>query len=456
MKLSVVILAAGAGTRFNSRKSKVLHDVGGKPMLGHVLDGARALSPAEIHVVVGDNAAAVRAAIGDDAIRWHEQHERLGTAHALQCARAALGGDNRVLVLYGDVMFINPDTLKSLLAALDNADLAILTRKLHDPAGYGRIVRSDSGEIMRIVEERDATPREAAIREINTGIIAARGGCLPDLLERIGCDNAQGEYYLTDCAELAIKRGLKVATRTTGDPDEGRGINTPGELEAAERCVQLAHARQLLAQGVILRDAKRLDVRGEVSAGRDVVIDVNVVLAGRVELGDDVRIGANCVLRDASLGNGTTVEPFSIVESSRTGRNCTIGPFARIRPETELADRVKVGNFVEVKKSTVGAGSKINHLSYLGDSTLGRGVNVGAGTITCNYDGAQKHRTLIGDDVFVGSGTQIVAPVKIGDGATIGAGSTITRDAGAGALTLSRSEQKTVPGWRRPSNKGKQ
>ncbi len=455
MKLCVVILAAGEGTRFNSRKSKVLHEIGGKPMLRHVFEVARALTPAEIHVVVGDNADAAGAALDDSTVRWHEQRERLGTAHALQCAQAALGGDNRVLVLYGDVMFVNPDTLKSLLAALDDADLAVLTRKLHNPAGYGRIVRDDSGEIARIVEERDATPEEAAITETNTGIIAARGGCLPALLERVGKGNVQGECYLTDCAELAIKDGLKVTTWTTSDASEGWGVNTPRELEAAERHIQLARARQLMAQGVIVRDARRLDVRGEVSAGRDVIIDINVVLEGRVELGDDVRISANCVLRDVSLGAGTTVEPFSIVESSRTGKNCVIGPFARIRPEVELADKVKIGNFVEVKKSAVGDNSKINHLSYIGDSTIGRSVNVGAGTITCNYDGAQKHRTIIGDNVFVGSGTQIVAPVKIGDGATIGAGSTITRDAGADTLSLSRSEQKAVPGWRRPAAKGK-
>ncbi len=455
MKLSVVILAAGEGTRFNSRKPKVLQEVGGKPMLGHVLDTARALTPDEIHIVVGSDGEAIRAAMNDDAIRWHEQRERLGTAHALQCAQDALNNGGHVLVLYGDTLFIKTDTLKSLLATLDDADLAILTQIMDTPFGYGRVVRDDIGKLTRIVEERDATPQEAGIVEVNTGIIAARSGCLPGLLDRVGKDNAQGEYYLTDCAELAVKSGLKVAT-CKAQPDEARGVNTPHQLEQAERQIQLMRAGQLMAQGVILRDARRLEVRGEVSAGRDVTIDVNVVLEGVIELGDNVRVGANCVLRDVSIGDGTEIKPFSIVESSSTGKDCTIGPFARIRPEVEIANKVRIGNFVEVKKSAVGGGSRINHLSYIGDSTIGRDVNVGAGTITCNYDGAQKHRTIIGDKVFVGSGTQVVAPVKIGDGATIGAGSTITHDADAGVLTLSRSEQKTVPGWRRPSGKGKQ
>ncbi len=453
VEVSVVILAAGEGTRFNSRKPKVLHEIGGKPMLGHVLDAARAVSPAAIHVVVGSGAEAVRGAIGG-GVRWHEQNERLGTAHALRCAQDALGGEDHVLVLYGDVPLIAPGTLKALIATLDDADVAVLTQELDDPTGYGRIIRDADGAVVRIVEERDATPEQAAVKETSTGVIAARSGSLPGLLAQIGKDNAQGEYYLTDCVMLAIKSGLKIAVcKTRGD--EALGVNTAQQLEQAERRFQLARAEQLTAQGVIVRDARRLDVRGEVSAGRDVTLDANVLLEGRVELGDGVSVGANCVLRDASIGNNTTIEPFSIVESSRVGESCTIGPFARIRPEVALAEGVKIGNFVEIKKSTVGAGSKINHLSYVGDSKVGQGVNVGAGTITCNYDGVEKHRTIIGDNVFIGSDTQLVAPVKIGDGATIGAGSTITRDADAGVLTLSRSEQKTVPGWRPPSGKEK-
>ena len=454
VEVSVVILAAGEGTRFNSRKPKVLHEIGGRPMLDHVLDAAHAVSPATIHVVVGSGAEAVRGVVGDDDVRWHEQGERLGTAHALRCAQEALDDGNHVLVLYGDVPFIEPDTLKSLVAALDDADLAILTQTLDDPTGYGRVIRDADGAITRIIEERDADPEQATVKETNTGVIAARSGRLPGLLAQVGRDNAQGEYYLTDCVMIAIKDGLKITARKAG-AGEALGVNTAQQLEQAERRFQLARAEQLMAQGVIVRDARRLDVRGEVKAGRDVILDTDVLLEGRVELGDNVNVGANCVLRDVSVGDDTTIEPFSIVESSRVGRGCTIGPFARIRPEVELAEGVKIGNFVEIKKSAVGANSKINHLSYVGDSEVGQGVNVGAGTITCNYDGVQKHRTIIGDNVFIGSDTQLVAPVKIGDGAVIGAGSTITRDADAGALTLSRSEQKTIPGWRPPSGKGK-
>ena len=453
MKLSVIILAAGEGKRFNSRRPKVLQEIGGKPMLAYVLDNARKLAASRIHLVVSNHAEAARSIFTDDDLHWHIQDERLGTAHAVQCAEAALGGSNTaILILYGDVPFVTIGTLRSLLATLDGADLAILTRTLPNPSGYGRIVRDDNGRLLRIVEQGDTTPETAAITEINTGIIAARGRCLPDLLKRIGSDNAQGEYYLTDCVELALQSGLNVTTTAATD-DEAQGVNIPVELERAERLLQRMNADKLMAQGVILRDARRLDIRGEVSTGPNVEIDVNVVLEGRIELGDGVRIGANCVLRDVSLGDGTTVEPFSMIESSRTGRNCIIGPFARIRPQVELADRVKVGNFVEIKKSSIGGNSKINHLSYIGDSSIGYDVNVGAGTITCNYDGAQKHRTVIGDDVFIGSDTQIIAPVKIGDGATIGAGSTITRDAEANALTLSRSDQKTLRNWRRPANK---
>ena len=456
MKISIVILAAGEGTRFNSSKPKVLHEIGGKLMLEHVLDSARALSPSAIHVVIGSGSEMVRNAINDSALHWHEQHERLGTGHALQCAQDALGDDERVLVLYGDVPFIHPKTLESLIAVLDDADLAILTRISSTPTGYGRIVRDDNGKVVRIVEERDTTPEESKIREINLGVIAARGGCLPNLLQRLDKKNAQGEYYLTDCTALAAKSGFKVMTAELTDIDEGRGVNTPAELESAERAFQRLAARKLMAQGVIVRDATRLNIRGEVSVGQDVIIDANVLLEGYIELGNGVSIGANCILHDVSLGDGTKIEPFSIIESSRVGKHCTIGPFARIRPEVELADKIKIGNFVEIKKSTVDNNSKINHLSYIGDSTIGRDVNIGAGTITCNYDGAEKHRTIIGNNVFIGSDTQLVAPVNVKDGATIGAGSTITHNADANALTLSRSEQKTIPGWHRPNKvKGK-
>ncbi len=455
MKVTIVVLAAGEGTRIHSDKPKVLHELGGTPMLAHVLASARAVAPEAIHVIVGQHAEMVRQAMDDDTLHWHRQSPRLGTGHALQCARSALDNDHAVLVLYGDVPLIRPSTLKDLLTALDAADIAILTQVQNDPTGYGRIIRNPHNDVIGIVEQSDASAQQAGIRETSTGVIAARGRCLPGLLERIEPDNAQNEYYLTDCIGLAAKHGMKVVALPVTDPGEALGINTMAQLEAAERQLQLIRVRQLQDQGVNVRDARRLDIRGEVSCGRNVCIDIDVLLEGHVTLADDVHIGAHCILRDVSLGAGTRIEPFSLVESSRTGNACTIGPFARIRPQVELNDRVKVGNFVEIKKSTVAKDSKINHLSYIGDSEIGHDTNIGAGTITCNYDGAEKHRTIIGDGVFIGSGTQLVAPVKIAAGATIGAGSTITRDAQADALTLSRSQQKTVPGWRRPARRKK-
>ena len=455
MKATIVILAAGKGTRFHSNKPKVLHELGGVPMLAHVLAGARAIAPEAIHVIVGEHAGAIRAAVDDDKLHWHRQSPRLGTGHALQCARSALDGDNHVLVLCGDVPLVRPSTLKALLAALDKADIAILTQMRDDPTGYGRIVRNRDNDVIDIVEQSDATPQQAGIRETNTGVIAARGRPLAALLDRIEPNNAQNEYYLTDCVGLAAKDGMKVAALPAADPGETLGINTMAQLEAAERQLQLTRVRRLQDRGVTVRDARRLDIRGEVTCGHNVCIDIDVLLEGRVTLGDDVCIGAHCILRDVSLGGGTRIEPFSLVESSRVGNACIIGPFARIRPQVELGNRVKVGNFVEIKRSTVASNSKINHLSYVGDSEVGCDTNIGAGTITCNYDGAEKHRTIIGDGVFIGSGTQLVAPVKIASGATIGAGSTITRDARADALTLSRSRQETVPGWRRPDGREK-
>ena len=452
MEVTIIILAAGEGTRFNSDKPKVLHDLGGSPMLAHVLASARAIEPRSVHVVVGKQAEAIQAVVGDTHVHWHQQTEQLGTGHALQCAQPALGNRDYVLVLYGDVPLVKPSTLKALLVRLDTADLAILTQVLNDPAGYGRIIRNRHGNVTGIVEQRDTTPEQANTQEISTGIIAARGNRLPDLLKRIEPDNAQNEYYLTDCVKLAVASGMKVVTLQATDAGETLGINTTRQLETAERELQF---RQLLDRGVTVRDAKRLDIRGDVITGRGVCIDVDVLLEGRVEFEDGVQIGAHCILRDVSLGAETRVEPFSLIESARVGRTCIIGPFARIRPEVELGDKVKIGNFVEIKKSTVANNSKINHLSYIGDSSVGRDTNIGAGIITCNYDGAEKHQTIIGDEVFIGSGTQLVAPVRIADGATIGAGSTITRDAQANTLTLARSKQKAVPGWLRPSRKGK-
>ena len=454
MNVTIVVLAAGESTRFHSDKPKVLHELGGAPMLAHVLASAHALAPEEIHVVVGQHAEMVRQAMDDDSLYWHRQSPCRGTGHALQCARSALGNDHAVLVLYGDVPLIRPSTLKELLAALDAADIALLTQMRDDPTGYGRILRNPDNRVIGIVEQSDVSAQQAGIRETSTGVIAARGGHLPGLLERIKPDNAQNEYYLTDCIELAAQCGMKVMALPATDPGETLGVNTMAQLEVAERQLQWTRVRRLQEQGVNVRDARRLDIRGEVHCGRNVTIDIDVLLEGQVTLEDNVHIAAHCILRNVSLGAGTRVEPFSLIEFSRAGNACRIGPFARIRPQVELHDQVKVGNFVEIKKSTVAKNSKINHLSYVGDSEIGHDTNIGAGTITCNYDGAEKHRTIIGDRVFIGSGTQLVAPVKIAAGATIGAGSTITRDAQADALTLSRSQQKTLSGWCRPT-KGK-
>ncbi len=451
MRFDIVILAAGQGTRMRSAVPKVLHRLGGKPLLQHVYETAAGLSPQTLTIVYGHGGEQVRRCFADWPVEWVEQSRQLGTGHAVQQALPFLTQDV-VLVLYGDVPLLRRETLQRLLAAAGENRLALLTVTLADPTGYGRIVRDEGGCVRRIVEEKDADPDERTIREVNTGILAIPLRNLRDWLTRLDNDNAQGEYYLTDVIAMAVADGVAVET-VAADPDEVQGVNDKRQLARLERIYQRRQADTLMEQGVTLADPARFDVRGEVSAGRDVEIDVNVVLEGRVRLGDRVRIGAGTVVRDADVGDDVEILPHCVIDGVRIGPGSRIGPFARLRPETVLADHVHIGNFVEIKKSHVGTGSKINHLSYVGDSEVGSGVNIGAGTITCNYDGVNKHRTVIEDGAFIGSDTQLVAPVRIGRDATIGAGSTITRDAPEGKLTLSRSRQITVDDWQRPTKK---
>ncbi|GAB4508206.1 MAG: bifunctional UDP-N-acetylglucosamine diphosphorylase/glucosamine-1-phosphate N-acetyltransferase GlmU [Sulfuricaulis sp.] len=450
--LEIVILAAGQGKRMYSDMPKVLHGLAGKPLLGHVLDTARALKPAAVHVVYGHGGEQVRATFPHAGINWAHQAEQKGTGHAVAQAMSQVADQATVLVLYGDVPLIRPQTLQELLAAAGSG-LALLTAELADPAGYGRILRDPAGQVARIVESKDASPAESRVCEVNTGFLAAPAGKLRKWLAGLRNHNAQGEYYLTDIISMAVTDKVAIATRAPRDISEILGVNSKPELAQLERMYQKQQADKLMQQGVTLRDPARLDVRGELTCGRDVVIDVNVIFEGKVTLGDRVQIGPNNVIRDSTVGTGTIIHPNCVIEQADIGADCRIGPFARLRPETKLATHVHVGNFVEVKKSDVGEGSKMNHLSYIGDTTIGSGVNIGAGTITCNYDGANKHRTVIGDNVFVGSNTALVAPVTVGAGATIGAGSVITKEAPAGELTLTRAPQTTKPGWKRPVKK---
>ena len=452
-RLQVVILAAGQGKRMHSDLPKVLHPLAGRPLLAHVIDTARSLAPHRLRVVLGHGASTVRERFADAKVEWTLQERQLGTGHAVAQALPGLDRDATVLVLYGDVPLIAPATLRSLVDAATRGALALLTQEVDNPAGYGRIVRGGAGKVARIVEEKDATPEQRKIREVNTGVVAAPRKSLDGWLARLGSDNAQGEYYLTDIVAAAVADGVPVEVRHPASADECLGVNSKPELASLERLFQMNQAAKLLESGVTLADPARIDVRGELECGRDVAIDVNCIFEGRVVLADGVRIGANCILRDVTLGAGTEVKPFSLLEEARVGANARIGPYARIRPGTTLDDEVHVGNFVEVKASTIGRGSKANHLSYIGDSSVGRDVNVGAGTITCNYDGANKHRTVIEDDVHIGSDVQLIAPVTVGRGATIAAGATITDDVPAGGLTLTEKKQVTKPGWQRPRKK---
>jgi bifunctional UDP-N-acetylglucosamine pyrophosphorylase/glucosamine-1-phosphate N-acetyltransferase len=453
MALDIIVLAAGQGKRMRSGLPKVLHALAGRPLLGHVIDTANQLAPRRIFVVHGHGADQVRAAFeGAAGVEWVLQAEQLGTGHAVQQAVSGLAPDADVLILYGDVPLVRSETLRRLLDA-SRTGVAVLTAELADPSGYGRIVR-DGGRVARIVEQKDATEAERAIREINAGFFALNARRLTGWLSRLKNHNAQKEYYLTDIVGLAVAEGVPVTAIKVEDPWEVAGVNSRQELATLERVVQSREARRLLESGVTLADPGRIDVRGELECGRDVVIDVNCVFEGRVRLGDDVRIGPNCVLRNVSLAAGTVVHPFSLLEDAEVGANCRIGPYARLRPGAQLAQDVHIGNFVEIKASRIGAGSKANHLAYVGDSEVGARVNIGAGTITCNYDGVSKHRTIIEDECFIGSDATLVAPVRIARGSYIGAGSTISKDTPAGQLTVARAKQVSVPSWKPPKKKG--
>jgi len=457
MELDVIILAAGKGTRMRSSLPKVLHPVAGRSLLGHVIATASTLKPAKIVVVYGHGGDVVPRTLADAPVTWVEQAQQLGTGHAVAQAMPMVGTNARTLVLYGDVPLTKSSTLERLvrIAAEKPDSFVLLTAHLAKPTGYGRIVRDGAHRVLRIVEEKDATEAERAITEINTGILLADAARLRGWLARLENKNAQGEYYLTDVTAMAVADGVRIETSHPTDLGEILGVNDKLQLADIERRYQAGQAENLMRQGVTLRDPARLDVRGELSVGRDVVIDVNVVFEGVVSLADGVQVGANCVIKDAHIADRTVVKSHCVIEGARIGADSVIGPFARIRPETVLAEEVHIGNFVEVKKTTVDVGTKINHLSYVGDSVIGKRVNIGAGTITCNYDGANKYVTVIGDDAFIGSDTQLVAPVEVGAGATIGAGSTITRNAPADQLTLSRVPQVSKPGWKRPTKKPK-
>jgi len=436
-----------------SATAKVLHPLAGRPLLAHVLATAGALDAIRVCVVVGHGAEQVRRAFEGSGVAWALQEPQLGTGHAVMQALPQLEPEGTVLVLYGDVPLTEAATLRPLVEAASGGALALLAQDLDNPRGYGRIVRDGAGHVRRIVEERDATESERGIREVNTGILAAPRGRLEAWLANLRNDNAQAEYYLTDIVAAAVRDGVAIEVRKPKAAYECLGVNSKGELASLERRFQMNKASQLLESGVTLADPARIDVRGELTCGSDVVIDVNCIFEGRVEIGDGVRIGANCILRDATIGARTEVKPFTLIEEATIGQNARIGPYARIRPGTRLEDDVHVGNFVEVKASTLGRASKANHLAYIGDSTVGRDVNVGAGTITCNYDGANKHRTVIEDDVHIGSDVQLVAPVTVGRGATIGAGATIVKDVPPGGLTLTEAKQVTRPNWQRPRKK---
>ena len=447
--MNVVILAAGQGRRMYSDLPKVLHPLAGKALLGHVLDTVREIGAEQICVVFGHGGEQVRGQFDQPGISWALQEPQLGTGHAVLQAMPHSASSTSTLVLYGDVPLIRASTLRRLIEAAGTGSLALLTAHLDEPQGYGRIVRID-GCVTRIVEEKDADDAEREIREINTGILVAPTAALARWLPALGRRNAQGEYYLTDIVALAVAQGMPVVTAHPDAAWEIEGVNSKLQLAALERVHQRNIAERLMAAGVTLADPARIDVRGELVCGRDVVIDINCVFEGRVELADRVVVGANCVLKNCRIGSGTRIAPFCHIDDAVTGADGVIGPYARLRPGTELGREVHVGNFVEVKNSTIADQSKANHLAYIGDASVGSRVNIGAGTITCNYDGANKFRTVIGDDAFIGSDTQLVAPVTVGRGATLGAGTTLTRDAPPDQLTVSRARQTSLPGWKRP------
>ena len=453
--LSVIVLAAGQGKRMKSSLPKVLQPLAGEPLLAHVVRAARALQPARLVIVHGHGAEQVRAAFRDsDDLHWTLQPQQRGTGHAVKLALPDVPDDHVALVLFGDVPLVSTAALAPLVDAARGGALALLTVELADATGYGRVLRDARGRVRAIVEHKDASAAQLRVRECNTGVLAAPARLLRGWLERLRSDNAQGEFYLTDVVGLAAKARVPITAERAADAADVLGVNDRRQLAEVEKVLRHRRAGALLDAGATLADPARVDVRGEVEVGSDVSIDVGVVLEGRVVLGDGVHVGPYCVLRDVTLGANTRVAAHSVLEQASAGRGCSIGPFARLRPGAKLGDAVHIGNYVEVKNSTLADGAKANHLTYLGDASVGARTNVGAGTITCNYDGVNKHRTEIGADAFIGSGSMLVAPVTVGEGATIGAGSTITQDAPAGTLTLARSRQVAVEGWRRPVKGG--
>ncbi|WP_299200390.1 bifunctional UDP-N-acetylglucosamine diphosphorylase/glucosamine-1-phosphate N-acetyltransferase GlmU [uncultured Amphritea sp.] len=451
--LDIVILAAGQGSRMKSSLPKVLHSIGGKSMLQHVIDNAISLENARIHIVIGHGAGAVETALSGQPVQFALQAEQLGTGHAVAQAMPNISDNGVVLVLYGDVPLTRPDTMAELVKIAQRGQFGLLTVNLADPTGYGRIVRSDAGDVVAIVEHKDASEVQRAITEVNTGILALPTALLREWIPQLSSNNVQGEYYLTDIIAMAAEQGVRVQAIQPATEQEVQGVNNRLQQAELERWYQRSAAEALMLEGVSLADPARIDVRGEVSVGHDVAIDINVILEGRVEIGDNVTIEANCIIKDSVIGSGSHIKANSMLDEAVVADNCDIGPFARLRPGSRLANNAKVGNFVETKKANIGEGSKVNHLSYIGDAEIGVNVNVGAGTITCNYDGVNKSTTEIGDGAFIGSNTALVAPVKIGAGATVGAGSTITKEVQSDQLAITRAKQTNLNNWQRPVKK---
>lgn len=454
MRADIVILAAGQGSRMKSNLPKVLHRIAGKPMLEHVILSAqhtqRKVGNGKIHVVIGHGAEQVKTELGHYDLNWVVQEEQLGTGHAVQQALPGCQGADVVLVLYGDVPLIHSSSLQSLLAASNGERLGLLTINLANPSGYGRIIRDGFGNIQAIVEDKDASPEQLAINEVNTGIMAIPGNKLSSWVSSLKSENSQKEFYLTDIVSMAVAEDTQVIHVQPQIPIEVEGVNSRVQLMELERARQAQLAHRLMINGVTIIDPKRLDIRGDVKTGQDITLDINVVLEGNVELADNVHIEPGCVIRNSIIGEGAIIKAHSILENAVVAAGCEVGPFARLRPGTELQENARVGNFVEIKKTVIGKGSKVNHLSYVGDSRIGDGVNVGAGTITCNYDGVNKFQTVIGDGAFIGSNSSLVAPVTIGRGATTGAGSTITKDIPDEQLAVARGKQRNIEGWQRP------
>ena len=453
MNCSVIILAAGQGSRMCSSLPKVLHKLAHRSLLEHVWAATKRLNPQNTCIVYGHGGDQVRQQLQSEQVEWAEQAEQLGTGHAVAQAIPKIPDSGKILILYGDVPLIRTSTLEAMLDNCSDSSMSLLTIELDDPQGYGRIVRDNAQKVISIVEHKDANDDQLTIHEINTGIMCVPAEKLSTWLSNLSNENAQGEYYLTDIIAMAVSDKIDINTVSALNSHEVEGVNDRIQLAHLERYYQAMQAEKLMQQGVTLRDPARVDVRGEVTCGQDVIIDINVIIEGKVEIGDNVQIGPNVILKDCSIGAGTIIEANCVIEQSVVGEECSIGPFARLRPGAKLANKAKAGNFVEIKNAEIGEGSKVNHLSYIGDTIMGEGVNVGAGTITCNYDGANKHRTIIGDNAFIGSNTAMVAPIEVGAGATIGAGSTLTTDAETGALTLTRGKQKTIKGWKRPTKK---